>query len=205
LNKFEAVFEQKRNIFSADMETASLVVRPLTEADAEIYFQLIQKNKERLANFFAGVLSRTTTLEDTKKFIIDSAARRQEKTYFPFLIFQKTSNALIGFLDLKNIDWAIPKAEIGCYVDADYSGKGVAKSAMHLFCDYAFRQYGFNKLFLRTHRSNEPAINVALKSGFTKEGVIRCDYKTTAGELVDLFYFGLLRREWEENQPPITQ
>jgi ribosomal-protein-serine acetyltransferase len=182
------------------MKATELEVRPLTENDAEIYFQLIQNNKDRLANFFAGVLSRTTTLEDTTNFVKEAADRRVAKTYFGYLIFHKPDNKLVGFLDLKNIDWAIPKAEMGCYIDRDYSGKGIAKTATYLFCDYSFRQYGFNKLFLRTHRSNESAIRVALNAGFTKEGTIRCDYKTTSGELVDLLYFGLLRSEWEQMQ-----
>ena len=178
------------------MQTNELEIRPLTEADAEIYFELIQRNKDRLANFFAGVLSRTQTLEDTRTFVKDAVARRDAKIYFAYLIFQRNNNALIGFLDLKNIDWSIPKAEMGCYTDRDHAGKGVAKAAMHLFVDHSFREHGFNKLFLRTHRSNESAIRVALNSGFTQEGTIRCDYKTTSGELVDLLYFGLLRSEW---------
>jgi ribosomal-protein-serine acetyltransferase len=180
------------------MQTNELEIRPLTEADAEIYFELIQRNKDRLANFFAGVLSRTQTLADTRTFVKDAAERRQARTYFAYLIFQRIDNTPIGFLDVKNIDWIIPKAEIGCYTDRDHAGKGVAKAAMHLFVDHCFREYGFNKLLLRTHESNESAIRVALNSGFTKEGTIRCDYKTTSGELVDLLYFGLLRSEWEQ-------
>lgn len=178
------------------MQTITLDIRPLAETDAESYFQLIQENHDRLADFFAGVLSRTKTLADTREFVKDAAERRRARTYFGYVIFHRPHGKLIGFLDLKNIDWNIPKAEIGCYIDVAYAGKGFAKAAMHLFCEYAFEMYGFNKLFLRTHLSNESAIRVALNCGFSKEGTIRCDYKTTSGELVDLLYFGLLRNEW---------
>jgi RimJ/RimL family protein N-acetyltransferase len=186
------------------MQTNELEIRPLAAADAWIFFDLVQRNKDRLANFFAGVLSRTQTLDDTRNFVADATARREAKTYFAYLVFQKDSNTLVGFLDLKNIDWSIPKAEIGCYTDRHHAGKGVAKAAMRSFIDHCFREHGFNKLLLRTHKSNESAIRVALHSGFVKEGAIRCDYKTTAGELVDLLYFGLLRSEWEEMKHHLT-
>jgi RimJ/RimL family protein N-acetyltransferase len=40
--------------------------------------------------------------------------------------------------------------------------------------------------------TNVPAIRVAEGAGFEREGLIRRDYKTATGELVDLLYFGKL-------------
>ena len=40
------------------------IIRPLQEDDLDSYFQLIQKNKKRLEDFFAGTISETQTLED---------------------------------------------------------------------------------------------------------------------------------------------
>jgi RimJ/RimL family protein N-acetyltransferase len=55
--------------------------------------------------------------------------------------------------------------------------------------DFCFESYGFNKLFLRTHDSNYSARKVAENCGFEMEGTIRRDYKTTAGDFVDLLYY----------------
>ncbi len=167
-------------------------IRLLQLEDLHPYYELVQKNRSRLEDFFTGTVSRTQTLDDTRKFLNDIIQRIKDKSYYPFIIVDETDNKIIGFLDLKNIDWSIPKTEMGSYIDSDYAGKGITTKAFRLFCDYCFSEFKFKKLFLRTHHSNKAAIAVAEKCGFEKEGVIRCDYKTTSGEVVDLIYYGLL-------------
>lgn len=167
-------------------------IRPLTTDDLLPYFDLVARNRERLANFFTGTVSRTSTLEDTRAFLADICQRAQDKTYFPYLIVDERNGRFAGFLDLKNIDWTIPKAELGCYMDGDYAGQRVATKAFEVFCAHCFSAFGFRKLFLRTHQSNTAARRIAEQNGFEQEGVLRYDYKTTSGELVDLIYYGRL-------------
>ena len=167
-------------------------IRPLASEDLESYYQLVERNRERLANFFTGTVSRTQTYEATKEFLSDMLNRAEQRTYFPFVIVDTDKNQLAGFLDLKNIDWNLPKSEVGCYMDEAYAGKGIAKKAFGLFCDYCFKEFGFHKLFLRTHESNVAARRAAESCGFQQEGIIRQDYKTTSGEVVDLIYYGKL-------------
>ena len=168
-------------------------IRLLTTHDLDAYFQLVQKNRKRLEDFFAGTVSRTETLEDTKIFLSEITQRAREKTYFPYIIEDNISNRIVGFLDIKNIDWNIPKGELGCYIDEDYASKGIATKAFRTFCGFCFSQHGFEKLFLRTHHSNISARRVAENGGFELEGTIRRDYKTTSGELVDLLYYGRIK------------
>lgn len=167
-------------------------IRPLALEDLDSFFQLVQKNRERLASFFAGTVSRTKTRAETEDFVRDITQRATDRTYFPYVIIDEENSRIAGFLDLKNIDWNIPKSEMGCYIDADYEGKGITTQAFGLFVAFCFAEYGFQKLFLRTHHSNIAARRVAERCGFEVEGTIRRDYKTSAGELVDLIYYGKL-------------
>ncbi len=168
------------------------IIRPLAENDLLPYFEMVERNRPRLEQFFTGTVSRTRTLADTQAFLADIAERVQARTYLPYVIVDEATGRFIGFLDLKNIDWSIPKSEVGCYVDAAAAGQGVATRAFQVFCAYCFAEFKLRKLFLRTHESNTAARRVAEKAGFAVEGVIRCDYKTTAGEVVDLIYYGRL-------------
>ena len=176
------------------MEFDHFIIRPLTLDDLHPYYEMVQRNRERLKDFFTGTVSRTKTIEDTKEFLAEIVERAKIKTYMPYLIVDNTHHNFIGFLDLKNIDWSIPKAEIGCYIDKDFAGQHIGLRAFQLFCDYSFQNFGFRKLFLRTHHTNTAAQRIAETSGFQKEGIIRWDYKTTAGELVDLIYYGRLNK-----------
>lgn len=165
-------------------------IRLLTIQDLDAYFQLVERNRQRLEDFFAGTVSKTKTFEDTRISITEIVQRSNNKTYFPYIIIDNSNGKIAGFLDLKNIDWNIPKSELGFYIDKDYANKGIVTTAIRLLCDFCFSEYKFQKLFLRTHDSNTSARRVAEKCGFEIEGTIRRDYKTTSGEIVDLIYYG---------------
>ena len=174
------------------MKFDTYLIRLLQPSDLQAYFQLIERNRPRLADFFTGTVAKTQTFESTKAFLEEIAKKTEEKIYFPFVVIDTTNNTFAGFLDIKNIDWSIPKAELGCYTDVQYAGKGISSKALVTFTDYCFKEFQFKKLFLRTHQSNASARRIAEKCGFEIEGTIRRDYKTTSGEIVDLIYYGKL-------------
>ncbi len=168
-------------------------IRLITREDTEKLFNLIDRNRSRLEDFFAGTVSKTKTLADTKDFVADVLQRIAEKKYYAYLIINDESNDIVGYIDVKNIDWSIPKAEFGCYFDIEHCGKGLATVAMNKVIAHLFNEEGFLKLFLRTHKKNVAARKLAEKCGFEVEGVIRKDYKKTNGEVVDLVYYGLVK------------
>jgi ribosomal-protein-serine acetyltransferase len=168
-------------------------IRLIESSDQQSYFHLIESNRPRLEDFFAGTVSKTKTLEDTVKFIDENIEKMNDRKYFPFIVIDTTNNRIAGFIDVKNIDWNIPKAELGCFVDRNYENKGLSSKALEMVIDHLFEEYKFAKLFLRTHENNASARKLAEKCGFEMEGRIRKDYKTTKGELVDLIYYGKLK------------
>jgi len=167
-------------------------IRLLEIRDLDDYFQLVVNNRQRLEDFFTRTISKTKTYEETRKFVEEMISGTKEKVYFPYIIIDNSNRNVIGFLDLKNIDWRIPKSELGFYIDKNYAGKGITTKALNLLCDFCFLEYKFQKLFLRTHPQNISAKTVAEKCGFGLEGTIRKDYKTTSGKIVDLVYYGKL-------------
>ena len=169
-------------------------IRLLALTDLDDYYTMVEKNRKRLKDFFTGTVSRTATKQDTEVFVKEILQKASDKSYFPYIIIDTTPGNIAGFIDIKNIDWTIPKAELGCYIDEDYAGKGLGAEAFGRFCDFCFEEYGFQKLFLRTHETNTAARRGAEKCGFEVEGIIRRDYKTTSGELVDLIYYGKLKQ-----------
>ncbi len=160
--------------------------------DLKPYYNLVERNRKRLEDFFTGTTSRTKNISDTEIFLKELSVKQDAKQYFPFVLVDNTTNEFIAFFDLKNLDWTIPKTEIGCYTDEKFAGSGITTTAMQLFLDYCFDHFEFKKIFLRTHHTNKAAQALAEKCGFEKEGNIRMDYKTTSGEIVDLIYYGKL-------------
>lgn len=166
------------------------LIRPLETADLEEYFDLVDRNRKRLEDFFTGTVSKTPDLAATEIFLAEIVAKREAKQYFPYILIDINTKYFIAFFDLKNIDWNIPKAEIGCYTDEHYAGTGLTTIACKLFVDYCFNHFNFRKMLIRTHYTNIAAQKLAIHCGFEMEGNIRMDYKTTSGEIVDLLYYG---------------
>lgn len=180
-------------------------IRLLHSADAENYFALIDRNRKRLEDFFAGTVSKNKTISDTQTFIADVTEKATKKIYFPFVIVDTAIQKPVGYTDIKSIDWNIPKAEMGFFIDENYEGKGIVSKAVSKIIEHCFETLQMKKLFLRTHEKNIASRKVAEKNGFTVEGIIKCDYKTTSGVMVDLMYYGLLKSEFDTRMKPAAE
>jgi len=172
------------------MHFDEFLIRPVNSVDTELFFSLVDRNRKRLEDFFAGTVARNKNINDTRIFISEIIDKSENRKYFPFVIQDTTTQALAGFIDIKNLDWNIPKAEVGFFIDENYEGRGIITKAVAKIRDYCFDFLKIKKLFLRTHEKNTGTRKVAEKNGFILEGVIRCDYKTTSGVIVDLMYYG---------------
>ena len=179
------------------MKFDNYLLRPLEKKDVQGYFELIDNNRRRLEDFFAGTVARNRTLEDTRIFVPEVIEKTAGRTYFSFVIIDTTTNTIVGYTDIKNIDWNIPKAEIGYFIDKAYESKGIISKAVTKVIDYSFNELKLRKIFLRTHESNIGSIRIAEKHGFQQEGIIRSDYKTTSGNIIDVIYYGLLKEEFQ--------
>ena len=162
----------------------------LDTQQSESFFNLIDSNRARLEDFFAGTVAKTNTIEDTIDYckVIEKSVKN--KSYFPYIIIDKENKKFVGLVDLKNIDWNVPKAEIGYFIDSKYEGQGIISKALASVIEHAIKKYHFKKLLCRANTDNLGSINVALKNGFVLEGTIQNDYRTTKGDIVDLNYYG---------------
>jgi len=156
----------------------------------ESFFNLIDSNRARLSEYFAGTVANTKTLEETLEYCKLIDQKMKNKSYLPFSIINTENNNLVGFIDVKNIDWVVPKAEIGYCIDFKYEGRGIISRALDCVIIYLTKEYHFKKLLCRVNSYNLGSINVALKNGFELEGIIRNDYRTTDNKVVDLNYYG---------------
>ena len=157
---------------------------------SELFFNLIESNRGRLEDFFAGTVSKTKTLEATLDYCKEISHKIENRSYFPYMITNLETNKIIGLIDVKNVDWNVPKAELGAFIDKKHEGKGVITKVAALVVDHLIETYQFKKLLCRANSRNKGSISVILKNGFELEGTIRNDYRTTKGEIVDLNYYG---------------
>jgi len=88
------------------------------------------------------------------------------------------------------------------WIAPEHQGNGYVTEATELFLDYVFRECGFHKVSARVLVSNEASAGALEKLGFQREGRRR-ESAVVDGEYEDMYTFGLLAREWLENDDDV--
>jgi RimJ/RimL family protein N-acetyltransferase len=167
------------------------VARELTLNDVEPYYAFIQRNKDRISNTAPNTVKGTVDLHATRQHIQERMERIQQREVFSFTLFH--NEMPIGNLVIMNIDWSLPKGELGYYIDGAYEGKGITTRWVNEVCAYAFQELGFQKLFMRIREDNVRSKRVAEKNEFVVEGLLKGDYRNYKNELVDVVYYSKMK------------
>lgn len=176
--------------YESIIQTSRLQLKSYNESDAARLHQLIIRNIKRLSLSFPNLTTLCSTPESTKAFIFLQRKEWMENARFSFGIYYQ--NSLVGHIFLKSIDWHVLKTEVGYFIDTDFEGQGIITEALMAVIDFAFNKMDLQKVFLRVIPGNEASARVALKCGFRKEGLLRKEFKTIGGVLLDVEYYGRL-------------
>ncbi len=120
-----------------------------------------------------------------------------------FMIQALSTGQVIGEVSLGGIDYPAGNAWLGIGIgNRDFWGKGCGSDAVRLMLNFGFREMNLRRVSLSVAEYNERALRVYEKLGFVVEG--RCR-KTILrfGRRWDKIMMGLLREEWEAQQPDV--
>ncbi len=161
------------------------------------FFDLIDRNKDRLKNTFPVTLSHCLNLEETKNFLAFNTIKEKSKENYFFFIKNLETNKLIGYIGIKKIDYHISKCELFYFIDTDFEGKGIISKAVSEVIELCFNELKMNKIFICTSKINFGSQQIALKNGFILEGTLREEFKNGDGVLEAINYYGLLKSDFE--------
>lgn len=179
--------------------TRRTVVRRFREQEGNDLYILIQENTSHIIDHFPLTLKEIKDQVKAEIYIRRKFSAWLLQREYCFGIWDTNSAKLIGFVRIFGIDWNVPKAEIGFFIDHKHTQRGLMTEAMISLLSFAFQQLKLEKLILRTATDNYPTQRLARKCGFRREGDLRSDFKRlTTGELVDVMYFGFTRHEYEK-------
>jgi len=168
-------------------------LRLIRREDALSFFTLVDSNRDRIGNYLPKTTKGNSTPEFTVLYIDQKLIQAEAKENFCFVIEDQETKKLAGAVFLKSFDWSVPKCELGYFIDKNYEGRGITSRSIREIINYCFRELKLNKLFLRSAIDNAGSKRVAEKNGFIVEGVLRKDFMTESGDLIDVVYYGLIR------------
>lgn len=182
--------------FPKVISTARLELRCYAETDAESLAELIESNRKHLLRNFPELSKGLSTPEETKLFLSNCSEQWNDRKGYCYGVWIKATENLIGQVKVKNIRWEIPGAELSYFIGQSFLRRGYAIEAVAAVIAAAFRDLGFNRLYVRIISSNIGSARLAQKLGMQHEGLHRNEFRCGFGELHDVNYYSLTRGDY---------
>lgn len=176
------------------MNKKEIEIQPIAENDILHFYHLIENNRNHLKKYFPKTLETITDFSSAEKFVIQKMMDAENKNSFYFTI--KFDDKISGIITLRNLEWEIPKGEIGYFIDKKLQGNGIATIVVRKFLKFCFEELNFEKVYAKINKSNVGSIKTIEKNGFKKEGTLRNDFRDGNGNLLDSEYYSILKEEY---------
>jgi RimJ/RimL family protein N-acetyltransferase len=145
-------------------------LRFMTKADTAISWQW--RNQQPVKDHFSGHPFDVSKEQEEEWF---ERAVEANESHVVFTIVIQTSDTLAGLTFLKQINTIHRQAEFAILIDEKYSGMGIGSEACYKTLDYAFRELGLHRVWLKVREDNIAAIKIYERCGFRMEGLLRDD------------------------------
>jgi len=177
-----------------------LLLRRYQPGDSAMFYQMLRDNREHLYEFLPSFLIDVRGEEDVKTWFDKQWAEWDGHNLFIFGVWEKVTGVYVGESYLANPDWGVPRIEVGYFLVKEMVEKGYATESANAVIGFAFEQLKVWRIDLRCATDNTASIRVAKRCGFTQEGCFRQHHRKKDGTLVDMYWYGLLRSEWQNLQ-----
>jgi RimJ/RimL family protein N-acetyltransferase len=138
------------------------------------------------------------TEEDADAWLEERIAHRREQPAEVTFALRTPDGRLVGVIGADDLEVGTThRANIGYWLARPYWGRGLMTAAARRFVQYAFERLEVTRLTAEVFSWNEASARVLEKVGFRREGRLR-RHREKDGRLVDVFYYGLLRDDVEE-------
>ncbi|MFX0092692.1 MAG: GNAT family N-acetyltransferase [Candidatus Hodarchaeota archaeon] len=179
------------------LETARLIIRIYEKGDGTALFLLLESNNNR--KYLKDHIDEATTIKTeegaeirVRELIADWVARNR----FVMGIWLKSSEKYVGQIWIEPNKWGVPSFELGWFLDKSYQGQGLATEAAKAAIQFLFNHLKAHKIIVLTRDDNIRSYKLAERCGFIKEGHLR-DHNVKNGKYFGLFYYGMLKKEFE--------
>jgi RimJ/RimL family protein N-acetyltransferase len=123
---------------------------------------------------------------------------RENKTEYPFIVFDKKSGKYAGSTRFYDINLAFKTLQLGyTWYGKEFRGTGLNKHCKFLLLQFAFETLGLDRVEFRADNNNQHSIAAMKSIGCKVEGVLR-DHMPTYNSDVrrDSIILSILRQEW---------
>ncbi len=178
--------------FPDRFESDRLLIRTPLPGDGADVHAAIEESRAELTPWMPwsqGEQSVDMVEANVREAHADFLARRNLRLH----LYLRDGGGFVGSSGLHEIDWAVPRFEIGYWVRSSMSGRGFATEATRRIADFAFDELEAQRVEIWCDARNERSAGVAQRAGFTFEARLSRNRIGADGVLADSLCFVRLR------------
>ncbi|WP_010678015.1 GNAT family N-acetyltransferase [Bacillus timonensis] len=160
--------------FPEEFTTERLVIRMPKPGDGKVVYDAITASIIELKPWLPFA-QKEQSEQDVEMNIRESHISFLKREDLRLLVFLKETGQFIASSGLHRIDWAVPKFEIGYWIDSRFSGKGYMTEAVKGIADFAFHELNAKRVEIRCDEKNSKSRAIPERLGFALEGVLKND------------------------------
>jgi RimJ/RimL family protein N-acetyltransferase len=176
------------------LEDDLVLLRPLQKTDVENLLEISLNEPET----WEYSLIRANGKENLENYIAIALKARDNKTEFPFIVFDKKSGKYAGSTRFYDIQLSFKTLQLGyTWYGSAFRGTGLNKHCKYLLLQFAFETLGMERVEFRADNNNQRSIAAMKSIGCKVEGVLRNHMPTFGSEVRrDSIILNILREEW---------
>ncbi len=137
--------------------------------------------------------------ENLRKYIDTAFKNMNDKKEYPFIVFDKKTNAYAGSTRFYDIQQPWFTAQLGyTWYGKDFQRTGLNRNCKILLLTYVFEEWGLERLEFRADAKNSKSIAAMKAFGCVEEGILRNHMPTASGGRRDSIILSVLKTEWFE-------
>ena len=175
-------------IVPRQLESERLTIRAPKIGDAGEIHAAILESLDILRPWMRWA-NRPQTLKGTRDFLRRSCRDWGSGTELGLPMILKGSRTFVGWMGLFQIDWSVPKFEIGYWVRKRFEGQGYVTEAVNAVTTYCAEELGARRVELHIDDRNERSIRVAERCRYDFEGTLRQYVRAEDGSLENTRFY----------------
>jgi RimJ/RimL family protein N-acetyltransferase len=179
------------------LEDERVLLRALQNSDVEHLLEISLNEPET----WEYSLVKGNGKENLTNYIQLAIVARENKTQFPFIVFDKKLGKYAGSTRFYDINLEFKTLLLGfTWYGKQFRGTGLNKHCKYLLLQFAFETLGTERVEFRADNKNKRSIAAMKSIGCKEEGVLRNHMPTSKSDLRrDTIILSILREEWFEN------
>jgi len=176
------------------LEDDLVLLRPLQESDVKNLLEISINEPET----WEYSLVRANGKENLANYIQLALKAQENKTEFPFIVYDKKSGKYVGSTRFYDINLEFKTLKVGyTWYGKNFRGTGLNKHCKFMLLQFAFETLKMERVEFRADNNNLRSIAAMKSIGCKVEGVLRNHMPTFGSEIRrDSIILSILRDEW---------